>query len=79
MKVWLALDPETRRVFMQDREPGDGDFPRGTRGLSWPIRTGDVDDDVWTGLLAGRLSPDDQDQLHRQLWTDNGEAAWPDA
>lgn len=79
MHVWLALDPETRRVAMQDREFGDEDFPRGTRGLSWPQREATIDEETWTRLLAGALPYHEQDALHRDLWTANGDTPWPES
>lgn len=77
MKIWMALDPETLRVTMQPTEFSDGDFPRGLRGQGWPIREGSVDPDSWGTLLAGSLSPAEQDRLHRETWNDSGAAAWP--
>lgn len=75
--IWMALDPETCRVMLHDREFDDGSFPRGPRGLSWPIRRVEIDEDTWAALLAGALSPDEQDDLHRTLWTENGATPWP--
>ncbi|MDT8915768.1 hypothetical protein [Amycolatopsis sp. PS_44_ISF1] len=77
--VFLALDPETQRVLMQTREIGDEDLPRGLRGLGWARREADVEDDRWDALLAGELTPAEQDDLHRAAWTENGAAPWPAA
>lgn len=77
MHVWLAMDPETDRVVMQDREFDDGNFPRGRRGRDWARREADIDEDQWARLLAGQLPPDEQDQLHQETWTKSGETAWP--
>jgi hypothetical protein len=75
--VHMALDPETLRVLMQDHEFQDGDFPPGLRGVSWPRRQGEVDQDIWDALLAGDLTPDEQDHLHRESWSENGSTPWP--
>lgn len=75
--VWLAMDPETGRVLLQPREFADGDFPRGLRGRDWPTRTGELDQKTWDQLLAGELTPPEQDDLHRDLWTKNGATPWP--
>lgn len=77
--VWLALDPETCRVMMLDHEPGDEDFPRGPRGLSWPRREADIAEETWAALLAATPSPAEQDTLHRDLWTENGATPWPES
>lgn len=77
MHVWMALDPQTYRVMVQGREFADGDFPGGLRGANWPRREGTVDPAVWESLLEGALSPEDQDALHRDLWTGSGDTPWP--
>lgn len=77
MRVWMALDPETRRVTMQDREFGDGDLPPGLRGLDWPKRQADIDEEAWQGILAGTLTGDEVNQIHRSAWTENGDTPWP--
>lgn len=74
--LWLALDPETFRVTAHAREPDDSDFPRGLRGQGWARREADINADLWEHLLAGGLKPAEQDELHRRLWTENGETAW---
>ncbi|WP_394620958.1 hypothetical protein JNUCC0626_18245 [Lentzea sp. JNUCC 0626] len=75
--VWLALDPEDRRVLVQAREFAEGDFPRGLRGLDWPVREADVDETTWAALLSGELTPEEQNAFHRTLWTENGDTPWP--
>lgn len=77
MRVFLALDPETLRVTMQDREFGDGDLPRGLRGHGWSFREGEVSDFDWDLVLAGMLDNDELDELHRRIWTESGASAWP--
>lgn len=77
MRVWMAMDPETSRITMQDREFGDGDFPRGLRGLSWPIRQGEIPANVWADIMAGVLTGPEIDEIHRACWTENGDTPWP--
>lgn len=77
MRVWMALDPETSRVLLQDRELGDGDFPLGLRGLAWPTREGELHDDAYAAIMAGGLTPDQINDIHRACWTANGETPWP--
>lgn len=79
--VWLALDPETRRVLVQSREWGDGDFPPGLRGLDWPRRELDVDQADLDAILAGSIDFAAVDQLHRSWWNEAGPEdgpQWPD-
>lgn len=76
--VWLAYDPETCRITMQDREFSDGSLPRGLRGLGWAFREGDIDADVYAAIMANELSGDEVDDIHRTLWTENGETPWPE-
>jgi len=73
----MAMDPETRRITMQDREFAEGDFPLGLRGLDWPIRMGEISDEDWAKMLAGTLSNDEVNVLHRATWTKNGATPWP--
>ncbi len=77
MRVWMALDPETERVTMQDREFGDGDFPRGLRGQGWPTREGDISEEDWEGILSGSFDWERVNDIHRSTWSENGEAPWP--
>lgn len=80
LPVWLAKDPETDRVTAQAREFGDGDFPRGARGRDWPIRQTAVPAKAWRALLSADLSPSEQDDAHRQWWTQaapEGVDPWP--
>lgn len=80
--VWLALDPETRRVTAQTREWGDGDFPRGLRGVGWPRRETDVPAEALTQIARAEITPDEVDQLHRQWWDDArpdpNDPLWPE-
>jgi len=81
MRVWMAMDPESRRVMVQAREFSDGDFPPGLRGLGWPTRQADVDAKVYDKILAATLSDDTVDYYHRKWWDDvrkEGEPMWPD-
>lgn len=75
--VWMALDPETLRVFMQKREFHDGDFPPGLRGLDWERRTGTINEAVYNDVLAANFTDEEMDIIHRDLWTDSGETPWP--
>lgn len=81
IKVWLAMDPETRRVLVQDREFDEGSFPRGLRGQSWPQRTTEVSKGTFTKLLRSTMTPGDMDTRHRRWWDQAagpGEPPWPD-
>lgn len=75
--VWMAMDPETSRVLIQDREFQIYDFPPGLRGLNWETRTAKIDESTYENILAGKLSNDHVDLIHRLLWTENGEDHWP--
>ena len=78
--LWLALDPETRRVLVQDHEFADGDFPAGLRGLDWPRRELDVPASQLAGILDGSLSGAEVDRLHRDWWDQargEGDPMWP--
>ncbi len=77
--VWLALDPDTLRVTMQDREFSDGDFPRGLRGVDWPQREGEIPEETYAAILSGDLPGKEVDAIHRTLWTKGGETAWPNS
>lgn len=77
MRVFLALDPETFRVTMQDREFGDGDLPRGLRGSGWSFREGEISEFDWDLVLAGMLDEDELDDLHRRTWSLSGPTDWP--
>ena len=79
MHVWLALDPETLRVTMQDREFSDGCLPRGLRGVGWSFREAEIDPDVYAAIGANELSGPEVDAVHRDLWTAAGLTAWPEA
>lgn len=68
MIVWMTFDPETERIALLDSEPGDGNFPRGKRGRGWEVRQSVMDEGVWADLMASRLAPDEQDDLHQRLW-----------
>lgn len=76
MKVWLALDtyPEPEggpaflnRIAMRTEEFQPGDFPA-KREKFFQIRTAEVDEDAFRALLAGELTPDEQDTFHRETW-----------
>ena len=77
MRIWMAMDPETRRIALQDREFGDSDFPPGLRGLGWPQREGHITQEEWDGIMAGTLTGDEVDEIHRRTWTENGDTPWP--
>lgn len=86
MRVWLAMDrypepeggpPYLNRVALSPRPFTDADAPPGPRGALFEFRGPvDVDDAVWEELLAARLTPDEQDELHRRLWSSAGDG-WP--
>jgi hypothetical protein len=78
--IWMALDPETRRVLTQSREFADGDFPPGLRGVGWPRREADVPGELYARLLTGGPDPAEQDRLHRDWWDAaraEAEPRWP--
>lgn len=79
IKVWLALDPETRRVALQDQEFGEESFPPGMRGASWPVRQGSMDSDTYNRIMRCDLSDSEVDKIHRDLWTKSGKTAWPES
>lgn len=74
--VWMALDPETLRVLIQPQDFSEGDFPLGLRGTGWPTREGEIDDEIWQSILRAEIPPVEQDQIHRDLWSQYGEP-WP--
>lgn len=75
--VWMAMDPETFRVFIQNREFQDGDFPRGLRGLNWEQRRGQMDESTYLAMLSGELGGTEVDKIHRDLWSESGDTVWP--
>ena len=77
MRVWMTMDPETRRVALQDREFGDGDFPPGLRGLGWPQREGELHDDAYAAIMEGGLTAEQINDIHRTCWSQNGDTPWP--
>lgn len=64
MDAWLALDPETERIVIQNREFDDGGFPRGTRGLGWPVKKIEILEDNFNDILSGKLGQ----EFLRELW-----------
>jgi hypothetical protein len=77
----MACDPETRRVLIQTREFGEGDFPPGLRGAGWPQRELDVPTEEVDAILAGGLSGKQLDRLHRAWWDEAGDEEdplWPE-
>lgn len=77
MQVWLAMDtypaPELgeeyrNRVSMQDRAFVETDFPPGPRSRFYDTRIAEVDEATWKRLLAGELTPGEQDEFHRDAW-----------
>jgi len=77
MHVFMALDPETFRVTMQDREFSDGSLPRGLRGLGWSFRETEIPDEVYEAVLEGSLTGREVDEFHRSAWSTAGPDAWP--
>lgn len=78
--IWLAMDAETRRVLVQDREFSEHDFPPGLRGAGWPQREHDVPTEKFQAILAGGMSGRELDRLHRSWWDEAGEEEdplWP--
>lgn len=81
MHVYMAMDPETRRVLVQTREIGEFDFPPGPRGVGWPQREGELDDDIMAAALSGTLSGPELDKVHREAWNRAGgpdDPDWPE-
>lgn len=77
MKVYLAMDtypdPEggsefRNRVTMQDVSFTEFDFPPGKRARFFDLREADVPETTYAALLAGGLSPEEQDTFHREAW-----------
>jgi hypothetical protein len=78
----MALDLETRRVLVQDRDFGEGDFPPGLRGAGWPQRTLEVPAAEFAAILEGSISGSEVDRLHRDWWDrarGEGDPMWPNA
>ena len=71
--LWLSRDPQTDRVTAETREWSDGSFPAGARGRGWALRETDADEDTWAAMLAGELSPSEQDTVHQQWWNQAGQ------
>lgn len=78
MKLWLSLDPETFRVSAQEEEFLDGSFPKGLRGTGWKTAQTEVDKEIWTKMLRGELSVDEQDECHRKWWSEAYGKTWPE-
>lgn len=77
IEIWMAMDPETFRVLMQNREFQDGDFPPGLRGSGWEMRKGEISEQKYRDLLDSKFSNEETDALHRDLWSDSGKTKWP--
>jgi hypothetical protein len=76
--IFLALDPETRRVSVQSHPWSDGDFPPGLRGAGWPRRQLDIPTEDLERILAGGVPDDEIDALHRSWWDAAGSGPrWP--
>lgn len=81
MQIWMAMDPETRRILVQNQDFSEGDFPPGPRGMHWPRRTNDVHQQIYEELMAANVTPAGQDSLHRYWWDEargEGEPLWPE-
>lgn len=81
--VWMALDPEELRIFVQLHPWGEGDFPPGPRGSGWPRREYDVPKQTYTKLMkagSGGVDNDRQDEWHRRWWNeaDPDGPPWPE-
>lgn len=77
LPVWMALDLEELRVAMQPYEFDGHSFARGPRSATWPRLEGAVDSQAWDAYLAGELSQEEQDALHRQAWiAAGGDDVW---
>lgn len=80
MILWLALDPETRRVTAQAREFRDGDFPPGLRGAGWPRAQINAGNGVLDRILDGSMEGHEVDASHRGWWNaaqTKGKPQWP--
>lgn len=80
MMIWMAIDPETRRVLAQTESISRDHLPPGPRGDNWPVRTLDVNASVYSRMVHGNVTPDTQDKLHRDWWNQaraKGEPEWP--
>ena len=87
MQIWMILDPSDEvlgipRVAFQTR-PFNPEFDMSAkareRGEVWEVRIAELDDQVWADLMGGKLSPDEQDRVHRELWGAGAEELWPSA
>ncbi len=80
MQIWMTMDKETRRISVIDREPGDQDFPAGLRGAGWPVRTLEIEQEKYDGLMTGRIVGQEGDDLHQGWWNaagQDGDPLWP--
>jgi hypothetical protein len=46
--------------------------PNPLRSTDWEMRVGVVDDGDLRRLLAGEMTPEEQDEFHRQAWLSAG-------
>jgi hypothetical protein len=68
MQIWMAMDPETRRVLAQLEFVERTQLPPGLRGDGWPVRTTDINASLWTRMMHAGVKPETQDRLHREWW-----------
>lgn len=78
MHIYMARDPETERIAAQVRPFTPADLPRGLRGEGWTLRETEIPETVWRAMLAGAMTGDEMDALHRDAWTAAGPTAWPE-
>jgi hypothetical protein len=80
LKVYMTMDPRSRRVAVQERRFGYDDFPPGPHGEGWPLRETEVPQQTWTKILRATLPPDAVDRAHRAWWDQarpEGAPLWP--
>jgi hypothetical protein len=77
VKVWLALDPDDAvrrhpRITMQ-AVPFDQEVHRALEHTllgapRWEVREAEIPDETWADLMAARIPPEEQTELHWALW-----------
>ena len=68
MKVWLAQDPNTGRIQMQLEPFLREHLPAGRAGEGWTTREGEVDEEMWSLLLQGRLDRSGMHSMAVEAW-----------
>lgn len=82
IKIYMAMEPDNsgqtpRRVAIQTRPfVAPFDFPPAHPIEQWELREGEINELTMAALLDNELDGDEQDRIHRELWTKSGETPW---